>query len=432
MIERYTLPEMGEIWSEQRKLETWKIVEALALEAWEELEKAPRGVARATREARCPTPEEVAEREAITNHDMAAFVDLLGTAAGEDAAGWVHYGLTSSDVLDTASGALLKEAADLLLTSLEELFAVVKRRAIEHRETYMIGRTHGIWAEPTSFGLKLAGWAFELSRDHERLSRARDQVAVGKISGAVGTYAHVPPDVETHVCGGLGLGIEPASTQVTARDRHAHYLTTVALIGASIERMATEVRHLQRSEVGEAREGFREGQKGSSAMPHKRNPILSERMTGMARLLRGYSQVGLENVALWHERDISHSSAERVALPDASIALHYMLVKFKGLVENLVVDAERMRANLESTNGLVFSQAVLLALVEHGMTRDDAYRLVQAHAMESWDGKGQLRDLLAADDTLPLPPEELDRCFDLARVSESSSVVFDRLDALRL
>lgn len=432
MIERYTLPEMGAIWSEDRKLQVWKDVEVLALEAWESLGRAPTGVAAAAKRAACPTPEQVAEREAVTNHDLAAFVDLLAANAGGAATGWVHYGLTSSDVLDTAGGVILRDSADLLMQSLRELFDVVKRRAIQHQGTYMVGRTHGIWAEPTTFGLKLAGWAFELARDHDRLARARDDVAVGKISGAVGTYAHVPPDVEAHVCRSLGLGIEPASTQVTARDRHASYLSTTALIGASIERMATEVRHLQRSEVGEAREGFRQGQKGSSAMPHKRNPILSERMTGLARLLRGYSQVGLENVALWHERDISHSSAERVALPDASICLHYMLVRFAELVENLVVDSERMSATLEATGGLVFSQAVLLELVNAGMTRDEAYRVVQRHAMDAWDGKGSLRDLLEADRDVPLERGQLDACFDLDRVGATAAVVFDRLEGLSL
>ena len=432
MIERYTLPEMGAIWSEQNKLETWKEVEVLALESWEQLGKVPAGVAAATRSAKCPTPDEVANREAVTNHDLAAFVDLLGDEAGPEAANWVHYGLTSSDVLDTAGGVLLRDAADLLIDSLSGLFDVVKANAEEHRHTYMIGRTHGIWAEPITFGLKLAGWAFELSRDHRRLRAARDAIAVGKISGAVGTYAHVHPAVEGHVCGALGLKSEPASTQVTARDRHAEYLTTLAVIGASIERMATEIRHLQRSEVSEVLEGFGEGQKGSSAMPHKRNPILSERMTGMARLLRGYAQVGLENVALWHERDISHSSAERVVLPDASITLHYMLVKFTGLVDSLVVDKERMSANLEATRGLIFSQAVLLSLIESGLTRDVAYRTVQRHAMDAWDGKGHLRDLLADDHGIRIDRNVHDASFSLGRVSETSHVVFERLAKLTL
>lgn len=430
MIERYTLPEMAEVWSEQRKLEAWQAVEVAALEAFERAGKVPGGTAAATASVPCPTPEQVAEREAVTNHDLAAFVDLLGQAAGRDAAQWVHYGLTSSDVLDTAGGVLLRDSADLLSAALAKLRATVVAKAKEHQGTFMIGRTHGIWAEPTTFGLKMASWAFELARDEARVAAAGEAVAVGKISGAVGTYAHVPASIEAEVCSSLGIGVEPASTQVTARDRHAQYLTTLALAGASIERMATEIRHLQRSEVGEAREGFRKGQKGSSAMPHKRNPILSERMTGMARLLRGYSQVGLENVALWHERDISHSSAERVVLPDASIALHYMLVKFEGLVADLVVDEERMLANLESTNGLVFSQAVLLALIDSGLARDDAYRIVQRNAMEAWDDKGHLRDLLRADPDVTLDDEALDRCFSLQHVVETSEPVFARLAEL--
>ncbi len=430
MIERYILPEMGDIWSDQRRLETWKAVEVAVLAALEVRGVAPTGVAEAAEAADCPTPEEVAEREKTTNHDLAAFVDLLGANAGAEAAGWIHYGLTSSDVLDTAGGVVLKEASALLVESLAQLQQVVVGLAREHRNTFMIGRTHGIWAEPTTFGLKLAGWAFELDRDLSRLRRAQEAVAVGKISGAVGTYAHISAEIEAEVCHRLGLSVEPASTQVTARDRHAEYLSAIAITGASIERMATEIRHLQRSEVGEAREGFSKGQKGSSAMPHKRNPILSERMTGMARLLRGYAQVGLENVALWHERDISHSSAERVALPDASIALHYMLTKFRGLLENLVVDTDRMTTNLESTRGLVFSQGVLLALVESGLTRDEAYRVVQGNAMRAWDEGTPLVDLLSGDPEVGLSSEELAACFNLDRLVDSTSPVFDRLDAL--
>jgi adenylosuccinate lyase len=389
-------------------------------------------VAETVRAASCPEPHEVAEREESTNHDLAAFVDLLGSAAGTEAAGWVHYGLTSSDVLDTAGGVMLKESADLLLGALVDLFTVVRERAFEHQSTVMIGRTHGIWAEPTVFGHKLAGWAFELARDHERLTAARDIVAVGKISGAVGGYAHVPPSVEQHVCDALGLRAEPVSTQVTARDRHAQYLQAIALGGASIERMATEIRHLQRSEVSEVAEPFRSGQKGSSAMPHKRNPILSERMTGMARLLRGYAQVGLEDVALWHERDISHSSAERVVLPDASIAFHYMLVRFTDLIRRLEVDVERMRSNLTATRGLVFSQAALLALVDKGMTRDSAYRLVQGHALRSWDDGSDLQALLSEDPAVPLSTEELEACFSLQRVHDAEHVVFERLKDLEI
>jgi len=432
VIERYTLPEMGRIWSDQRRLEVWKEVETLALEAWNGAGKVPDGVAEATRAAECPNPADVAEREKVTNHDLAAFVDLLGENAGPEAAAWVHYGLTSSDVLDTAGGVILAESADLLLGALEGLFVSVKRRAFEHQASHMVGRTHGIWAEPTIFGHKLAGWAFELARDHTRLRAARASVAVGKISGAVGTYAHVPPEIERQVCEALGIGIEPVSTQVTGRDRHAEYLQAIALVGATVERMATEIRHLQRSEVSEVMEQFGQGQKGSSAMPHKRNPILSERMTGMARVLRGYCQVGLENVALWHERDISHSSAERVVLPDASIALHYMLVKFTGLIDGLVVDTERMLSNLEATRGLVFSQAVLLAMIETGMTRDQAYRIVQRNSMTAWNGDRGLRELLAEDPEVPLSSEQVDACFSLQRVLDSSRPIFERLEQLDL
>lgn len=431
MIDRYTLPEMAQLWSDQHKLELWKEVETLVVEAWAELGVAPAEAGPAIRHAPDITPEQVEERERITNHDVAAFVDVLSasvTTGGE----WVHYGLTSSDVLDTASGVRLKEAADLLLSKVEVLFAAVKTKAIEHRDTVMIGRTHGIWAEPTTFGLKLATWAFELTRDHARLTAARDSVAVGKISGAVGTYAHTPPSVEEYVCRRLGIGIEPASSQITHRDRHAELLQAVAITGASIERFATEIRHLQRSEVGEAREAFGKGQKGSSAMPHKRNPIMSERMTGMARLLRGYAQVGLENIALWHERDISHSSAERVILPDATATLDYMLSKFTNLVTNLVVDEDRMLHNLNSTQGLVFSQAVLLQLVEGGLGRDDAYRIVQRNAMRAWDEGLRLRDLLGDDPEVTTSPVDLDRVFSPEWFLRNTSVVFDRLEALEI
>ena len=421
---------MAAIWAEERKLEAWKAVEVAVLDSLESTGVVPKGVADAVRRAECPTPADVAEREAVTNHDLAAFVDVLAGNAGGDAPKWVHYGLTSSDVLDTAGGLILKDSADLLVAATEALMDTVKSLAREHRRTHMIGRTHGIWAEPTTFGLKLAGWAFELDRCLRRLHDAREIVSVGKISGAVGTYAHIPPPVEADVCAALGLDAEPASTQVVARDRHAQYLSAIALCGASIERMATEIRHLQRSEVGEAREGFAKGQKGSSAMPHKRNPILSERMTGLARLLRGYAQVGLENVALWHERDISHSSAERVVLPDASIVLHYMLVKFRTLMENLVIDRERMLSNLEATQGLVFSQAALLKLVEAGSDRDDAYRIVQRNALRAWDEGVQLRDLLEHDDEVTLEQSEIDEIFSLDRIDDTISVVFERLDTL--
>lgn len=432
MIPRYSLPEMSAIWSEERKLAAWKEVEALVVAAWAERGVAPTDAAEAAAAAPVPTPAQVAEREAVTDHDMAAFVDVL---AGSVATGgeWIHHGLTSSDVLDTAGGVVMKEAATLLLARVERLFDVVKTQALRHRDTVMLGRTHGIWAEPTSFGLKLATWAFEIERAHRRLAAARQAVAVGKLSGAVGTYAHCPPDVERYVCDRLGLAIEPASSQITMRDRHAEFLSTIALTGASIERFATEIRHLQRSEVGEVREPFRTGQKGSSAMPHKRNPIRSERMTGMARLLRGYAQVGLENVALWHERDISHSSAERVALPDACLALDYMLVTFADVAGGLVVDTGRMGENLRGTRGLVFSQALLLALVEEqGLDRDAAYRMVQRNAMRAWDEGRHLRELVESDPEVTLDRASIERCFSADRFLDNSGVVFDRLGALSL
>jgi adenylosuccinate lyase len=431
MIERYTLPAMAAVWSEEHKLAVWSEVEALVVEAWESLRVAPPGSAAAVRAA---PPVDVAAwkaREEVTHHDVAAFVDVLAGSVGPGGE-WVHYGLTSSDVLDTALGAILAEAADLLLDRVANLFEVVKRRALEHRATVMVGRTHGIWAEPTSFGLKLASWAFEVARTHERLADARRKVAVGKISGAVGTYAHIPPAIEAHVCGRLGLGIEPASTQVTARDRHAEFLTTLALLGASLERFAVEIRHLQRSEVGEAREPFRRGQKGSSAMPHKRNPIGSENVTGLARLLRGYAVAGLEDVALWHERDISHSSVERVALPDACALADFSLARMTRIIDGLVVDEARMRANLDATRGLVYSQAVLLALIEAGASREEAYRVVQRNALSAWDEGGELHATLAADADVGLDAATLAACFDPARFLAPAAVVFDRLEALTL
>ena len=431
MIPRYSTLEMNELWSEANKLAVWKEIEALVVEAWAELGVAPEAAAHAVRSAPDVDPVEWKAREQVTNHDVAAFVDLLAasTSTGGE---WVHYGLTSSDVLDTATGVILRDAGGLLLDALAELHAVVKRRAFEFRDAPMVGRTHGIWAEPTSFGLKLATWAFEIERDYDRLVDAVQGVAVGAISGAVGTYAHTPASIESFVCDRLGINIEPASTQVVARDRHAQFLSVMALIGSSIERFATEIRHLQRSEVREAREAFREGQKGSSAMPHKRNPIATENLTGVARLLRGYSSAGLENVALWHERDISHSSVERVALPDATTLLHYALRRITGVIDRLVVDTDQMLANLEATRGLVFSQAVLLELIETGMTRDEAYRIVQRNALATWDEGGSLRERLELDGDVTLDDATLDRCFSPARFLENADIVFDRLEESRV
>ena len=431
MIERYSLPEMAAVWSEERKLAVWKDVETRVLEAWVDQGVAPEAAAAALRRAPEVDPAAWKARERDTRHDLAAFVDVLA-ASVETGGEWVHYGLTSSDVLDTAQGVLMAEAVDLLLARLATLFETVRSKAVEHAGTVMVGRTHGIWAEPTSFGLKLATWAFEIARDHDRLLRARAAVAVGKVSGAVGTYAHVPPVIEATVCARLGIGFEPASSQVTHRDRHAELLSTLALIGSSLERFATELRHLQRSEVAEVTESFGAGQKGSSAMPHKRNPISAENITGLSRLLRAYAGAGLEDVALWHERDISHSSVERVVLPDACLVTDFALERMQRLVEGLVVHADRMQANLDATRGLVHSQAVLLALVEGGMTRDEAYRVVQRNAMAAWERGEPLHELLAADPEVTLDREDLARCFATERFLANAGVVFDRLAAFEL
>jgi len=431
MIERYSLPEMAAIWSEANKIAVWKEVETLVVEAWADLGVGSIETATALRAAPEVAIDAWKERESVTNHDVAAFVDLL--AESVDVGGeWVHFGLTSSDVVDTANGVLLREAADLLLSRIAELFKVIQAKALQYRDTPIIGRTHGIWAEPTSFGLKLASWAFEMERDFRRMTHARDSVAVGKISGAVGTYAHTPPAVEAYVCAKLGLGIEDASSQITHRDRQAEFLNSIALTGSSLERFATEVRHLQRSEVGEVRESFGSGQKGSSAMPHKRNPIASENITGIARLLRGYASVGMENVALWHERDISHSSAERIALPDATGLLDYALVRTTRLVAGLVVNTDRMAQNLAATRGLVYSQAVLLALAENGHTRDDAYRIVQRNALAAWDEGGNLLDRLAADPECDLSDGALAACFSTERFLRNTAEVFDKLEGRTL
>jgi len=431
MIERYTLPEMGAIWSETHRLEVFQEIQALAAEGWAKLGVVPADVPEAIRNAPAVTVEAMRQREEVTRHDIAAFLDVLAESVrtgGE----WVHYGLTSSDMIDTAQAKLLGEACDQLLGRTAALFEILRRRSLEHRDSVMVGRTHGIWAEPTTFGLKVATWAFEVARNHQRLVDARVVVAVGKLSGAVGTYAHIPPSVEEHVCTSLELGVEPASTQVTMRDRHAQYLNTLALVGSSLERFAVEIRNLQRSEIGEVTESFGDSQKGSSAMPHKRNPVLSENVTGLARLLRGYAQVGMENVALWHERDLSHSSAERVILPDASIVADFALHRMTNVVDNLEVNPDRMAANLAATHGLVFSQKVMLALVESGLNRDTAYRLVQRNATTAWEEGVELRDTLATDDEVQLSETTLDHCFDVGRYLRNSEAVFRRLEEVTL
>jgi adenylosuccinate lyase len=421
---------MAAVWSEERKLAHWLDVELAALDGWAEVGAIPAVVVAAIRAAAtAPSPERVAEIERVTDHDTAAFVDAVAEQLGPEGR-WFHYGLTSSDVVDTALSLQIREAGALVVDELERALDAVVRRAQEHRHTICIGRSHGIHAEPTTFGWKLAGWAFELDRDRSRLLRALDANRVGQLSGTVGTYAAVEPDVERVACERLGLEPDPVSTQVIARDRHAELLSTLALIATSLDRFATEIRHLARTEVREVEEPFATGMKGSSAMPHKRNPKVAERISGLARVVRASATVGLENVALWHERDISHSSAERVVIPDAFLALDYMLDRLTWLVEALIVDSERMRANLDSSHGLVFSQRVLLALVESGHSRDEAYRLVQRNALRAWDEGLDLRGLLEQDRDVKLSPEALDAAFDLDDALKHVDVVFDRLTTL--
>jgi len=419
MIPRYSLPEMAALFTDEARLEMWLEVELLAVEGWSEVGVIPREAAAAVR-ARAPkvTPELVTavnDRERVTDHDVAAFVDVVQDAIGAPEGSWVHYGLTSSDVVDTALCATLARAADLLLDASDALVSVLKARALEFMDSPMPGRTHGMHAEPTTFGAKLALWCLQADRDRGRLRAARDGIAVGKLSGAVGTYSNIDPRVEAHVCGALGLRPVPA-TQVIARDRHAELLWACAAAGATLETIGTEIRHLARTEVGEVEEAFGPGQKGSSSMPHKRNPVLSERLSGLARVLRGYLGAGLEDVALWHERDISHSSVERVVLPDACLLTYYVLRRGAGLVQNLVVHTERMRANvLEGSFGLVFSQPVLLALVESGVERDVAYRIVQRDARAAWEQRRPFRDVLEADSDVRLDTAALDLAFSLER-----------------
>jgi adenylosuccinate lyase len=429
VIERYSRPAMARIWSEEAKLGRWLEVELAAVDAWAQLGAVPEDAAHVLRrQARPPTVARVAELEGETNHDVAAFVDAVAETVGREGR-WLHYGLTSSDVLDTALSLAVQEAGALVLEGLDRAFRVVAARAEEHRDTLMMGRTHGVHAEPTTFGLKLAGWAFALDRDRERVGRAVEGLRVGKFSGAVGTYAATSPELERLACDRLGLEPAPTSTQVLQRDRHAELLSALALLAASLERFATEVRHLARTEVREVEEPFGHGQKGSSAMPHKRNPIVSERICGLARLVRSHALVGLENVALWHERDISHSSAERVVLPDAFLATDYMLDRFAWLVEGLVVRSGRMLENLESAGGLYYSQRLLLALVDAGHSRDDAYRRVQRHAMRAWDEGLDFAELVRADAEVTTAVD-LDAVLDPSAYTRHVGVVVDRLRAL--
>src|SRR3989440_6253 len=420
---------MARIWSEEGKLRSWLDVELAATAAWAELGVVPAEAARAlVEDARPPTPERVAELEATLHHDTAAFVDAVTEGLGPEGR-WFHYGLTSSDVVDTALALQIREAGALILDGIDRSLAVVVARAEQHRTTLCMGRTHGVHAEPTTFGLKLAGWAFELDRARARVGRALEGMRVGKLSGAVGNYAATDPEVERVACERLGLEPAPVSTQILQRDRHAGLLAVLAVLASSLGRFALEIRHLARTEVREAEEPFSKGQKGSSAMPHKRNPITAERICGLARVVRANATVGLENVALWHERDISHSSAERVVLPDSFLALDYMLDRFTWLVEGLVVRSERMRANLDASHGLYFSQRVLLALVEAGLARDDAYGLVQRHAMRAWDEELDFRELVRADDEIA-SRIDLESVFDLGAYTRHVDTVFSRLTSL--
>jgi adenylosuccinate lyase len=432
VISRYTLKEMGAVWEERAKFRHWLRIEVLAAEAWTKLGVVPEA---AMAEIRANVtevdPAYVEQLEETLQHDVVAFLTACGENIGE-ASRWIHYGMTSSDLLDTALALQLRESSDLLIAKTEGLLASLKRRAAEFRDTVCVGRTHGVHAEPTTFGLKLAVWAFEVARDLERLRRARDTVSVGKIAGPVGTYASVDPFVEEYVCTELGLKAAEAATQVIQRDRHAEYLSALAITAATLEKIATEIRHLQRTEVREAEEPFREGQKGSSAMPHKRNPIMAERICGLARVVRAAVVPGLENVALWHERDISHSSAERVFLPDASIALDYILHLTTTVIDGMRVYPERMLENLNASGGLVYSQAVLLALVEAGCSREEAYGIVQSAGMHTWEKGGRFRDHLLEVEAVRerLGEAKLDAIMDPARYLVHADQIFKRLERL--
>jgi len=431
VIPRYTRPEMAAVWSDEARFGHWLEIEILAVEAWAGLGKVPEEDARVVRERASFSVGRIQELEEVTKHDVAAFVQCVAESVGP-AGRWIHFGLTSSDLLDTGLALQLRDAADVLLAGVEWLLAVMKRMALGHRDTVTVGRTHGVHAEPTSFGHKLALWAFQLDRDRERLRGARDAIAVGKVSGVVGTYAQLDPRVEEHVCGELGLRPAEASSQIVPRDRHAEYMSALAVLASSLDAFATEIRHLARTEVREVQEPFEEGQKGSSAMPHKRNPVRSERITGLARVIRGNLQAALENVVLWHERDISHSSAERILFPDSTIALDFMLAELRAVLQGLVVFPGRMRENLEAGGGLVYSQAVLLALVHRGLARDDAYRLVQRAAAKAWDEGGDFRAELQADPQVAavLRGHDLDELFDPTQYLRHLDVVFDRLSKL--
>ena len=429
MIERYTLPEMGEIWTDNYKLKTWLQVEIAVCEAQAELGYTPQSAVDEIKAKADFDPKRVLEIEAEVRHDVIAFLTNVNEYVG-DAGRYIHLGLTSSDVLDTGIALQMVASLNLILERLEELIQAIRYQAQQHRYTVMVGRSHGIHAEPITFGFKLAGWLAEVLRNRDRLVRLRKEIAVGKISGAVGTYANVDPQIEAIACQKLGLEPDCASTQVISRDRHADYVQQLALLTASIERFAVEIRNLQRTDVLEVEEFFSKKQKGSSAMPHKRNPIRSERLTGMARIVRGNAVAALENVALWHERDISHSSVERVILPDSCILTHFMLKEITGLVKNLLVYPENMKRNMNVYGGVIFSQRVMLTLVEKGMKREEAYRVVQKCAHEAWNKiDGDFRKLISQDDTVTktLSNEEIDACFDPNHHLKNLDEIYQRL-----
>ncbi|KYG71052.1 adenylosuccinate lyase [Planococcus maritimus] len=428
MIARYTRPEMGAIWTEENKYQAWLEVEILACEAWAEIGDIPKEDVAKIRENAGFSVDRILEIEEETRHDVVAFTRAVSETLGEERK-WVHYGLTSTDVVDTALSYLLKQANEILRKDLTNFIDILANKAKEHKMTVMMGRTHGVHAEPTTFGLKLALWHEEMKRNLERFEAAAKSIETGKMSGAVGTYANIDPFVEEYVCKNLGIAASRISTQTLQRDRHAQYMSTLALIASSIEKFATEIRGLQKSETREVEEFFAKGQKGSSAMPHKRNPIGSENMTGLARLIRGYMMTAYENVSLWHERDISHSSAERVILPDATIALNYMLNRFGNIVKNLTVFPENMKRNMDSTLGLIYSQRVLLTLIDKGMAREAAYDTVQPCAMEAWETQTSFRKVVEANDTITsqLTKEELDDCFDYNHHLQQVDMIFNRL-----
>lgn len=431
MIDRYSTPEMAALWTDEAKMATWLEVEIAVCEAWVELGEIPADAVAEIKAKAAFDPVRVREIEETTQHDVIAFLTNVSEYVGE-AGKYIHFGMTSSDMLDTGLALQLKRAGGLLADQTRALGRVLQRRSLEHRDTVMIGRSHGVHAEPITFGMVLGLWAFEVRRGFDRLERATEQVAVGKISGAVGTYATIDPRVEQLVMPRLGLGAAPISTQVVQRDRHAEFMAALALLAGTIEKIAVQIRHYQRTEVLEAEEYFAPGQKGSSAMPHKRNPIISERLAGQARVIRGNMLAAFENMALWHERDISHSSVERVILPDSTILLHYMLRKATDLIDRLLVYSETMAANIERSYGLIYSQRVLLELVRAGLLREDAYRLVQRNAMRAWEEKRTFKDLLLADDEVVarLDPAALEACFEPGYHLRNLGVVFERVEAL--